>query len=384
MKGMAHTPFAIFAVTMLLILFMVPLNSVPEEARQDIKGSEAENARAHNLENSLAKGLGITASEYIEAANNYVADQGFVSDAEAATDFETGEFDGEDMNTTSYTEWVSGLESRYSDRGMSVEYSYSNLSVEPGVEVEGVADLQYELNRSSIRYSFDSSKTGESGLRGQDPLLADASSGSFTPEYSYCGFDTPAHQVGSGSSSSGEVAHGYAAVKPEDLTSVDTSDSRVLVVEDASEYDSTELSAFNGVIAEASGSIEDGGYARVSGLDVSEIAEGDSLIMDGVDVWQSFFREITDENCYIRNSNAPGVIERMEGSFSSSSQGITTFIGSTSNAAELNEAYMYYDNEASSNSSISGVTTGDYGDFRPWFKLADGNIGEWNIGDLSE
>lgn len=385
MKGMAHTPFAIFAVTMLLILFMVPLNSVPEEARQDVIGSEAANAQAHNFESTLIEGLGITAADYLEASNRYVVDQGFVPDAEAALDFEGGEFDGEQINFTTYSEWVNGLDSKYDNRGISIDLSYSNLDVDEGLKARGGADLQYNFSRSSVDYSFDDRVEGLAGLQGPDPLLANASSGSFTPQYGYCGFDTPAHHSGTGSSSSGEVAQGYAAVRPDDVSGVDFSDPRILVTQDASQYSSTDLSSFNGVIAATQGTIEDGDYARVSGLNVSSITEADSIIIDGDQVWKSYFREILDHDCYVKNSNAPGAFNRMEGSFSASDQGLTTFIGDQSGSTEVNEAYLYYEGSSVSNSSISGVTSGDYvSDDRPWFRLADNNIAEWNLDGLIE
>jgi len=383
MKGMTNTPFAILAITFLLMLFLMPLNTVQDNLQQDVLQSESSDMQANNLENSFKEGLGITASNYLNASNQYIVEEGFVNDAEDSIDFENGEFNNVQMNFTDYNEWSSNLEANYIDKGHELDYSYSGLELTEGLKIQGTADLQYEFMPvgSAATYSFDDRAEGLDGVRGPDPLLADASEGSFTPRYSYCGFETPAHQLGIGSQSSNEVAHGYAEVEPAEL---DPEENRVLVVENASEYSSTELSDYNAVVAEAENTVENGDYATVSGHNITNITEGESIIIDQDQVWKSHFRTMIEENCYVSNSNAPSIFNRMEGSFSPSNQGLTTFIGSESDSNNVNEAYLYYEEESVSNSSIRGVTSGDYVDEKEWFRLSDENIDEWSITGLVE
>lgn len=386
MKGMAHTPFAIFGITVLFLLFMVPLNSIPQESEIYVKGTEAANTDALLLENSFEKGIAMTGSNYIQASNKYVVDNGFVSDASSSIDFEAGEFNGSNVDFVNYTEWTSGLKTSYSERGHNLEYRFENPSLDTGLRVNGSVDIDYNFTHDSrsTTYSLDSQISGLEGLRGPDPLLEDASGGSFGPQYRYCGFDTPAIQLGIGSSSSGEIAHGYASVEPESLGSVDNSYPRVLVVDNVSGYTSGQLDPFTGVVTDQ-GSIPNGNYAEIEGLNLN-VTEGTSLIINSDEAWKSYFRVIMDERCYISNSNAPGVLKRMEGSFSSSSKGLTTFVNDSSPAGTTNEAYIFHDSTTVSPVNISGVTKGDYGNFRPYFMLSDdsgdNNIAEWSIANL--
>jgi len=382
MKGMANTPFAILAVSLLMMLYMAPLGSVQDGLEQKVLESEASDMQANNLENSFKEGLGVTASNYINASNHYVVENGFVTDADSAIDYQNQEFDGVQMNFTDYSQYTDSMQQIYSDRGQGLEYSYSNIGLEEGLKIEGSAEISYNFTPNSLTtYSMEGLVEGTDGVRGPDPLLADASSGSFTPDYSYCGFDRPAQQLGIGSQSSNEVAHGYAVFQLDDL---DSGTEQILVTENASSYESSELNDFNGVIAQAEGSISNGNYATVSGLEISQITEGDSLIINQDQVWRSHFRKMINENCYVENSNAPGILNRMEGSFSSSTKGLTTFIGDESNSDNINEAYMYYSGDSASNSSIKGVTSGDYLNEKAWFRLSDENIAEWNLGSLAE
>ncbi|MFP4229713.1 MAG: hypothetical protein ACLFRK_01070 [Candidatus Nanohaloarchaea archaeon] len=381
MKGMAHTPFAIFAVTVLFLLFMVPLNSIPQEAEIQVKGSEVADADAQSLKSAFKKGVAISASDYLKASNQYIVDNGFVNDAEASIDFDAGEFNGTEMNYVNYSSWSSGLEPMYSQRGHSLEYIHGNYSLEPGLKLQASADLNYNFTYSprSTRYSFNDTIKGIEGLKGPDPLLENASGGSFTPKYSYCGFEKPAELLGTATGS--EVAHGYAAVEPR-IGEVDHSRSRILVTEDVSEYGSIP-DDFSGVVTEE-GTIPSGDYATVEGLELN-VTDGASLILDNGEAWNSHFRKVMDENCYLENSNAPGVLNRMEGSFSAESGGLTTFTDE-GGSSEPNEAYLYYNSSSPALVEISGVTTGDYGNFRPDFMLSDDtgddSIDEWSLSGL--
>lgn len=389
MKAIAHTPFAIFGIMVLFTLFMIPLNSIPEESRIDVKGAESAAAEAYNLNQTFKDGLGISASNYIEASNEYVVNNGFVSDADSATNgFEQGEFNGNTIDFVNYTQWTSNLNSSYALRGNEVEYSFDNLDLEEGLKIKGVADLSYNFSHNSYStvYSLDARIEGLDAVRGPDPLLESESGGAFTPQYSYCGFEQPATQLGTGSSSSNNISHGYAAVEPQDISAVDHSDSRILVVENASKYSSVELDSFSGVITKE-GSIENGNYAEVEGIDLN-VTDGTSIIINQDEVWKSHFRKMIDDNCYVKNSNAPGVFDRMEGNFSSSNNGITTFVNDTSGSGNPNEAYIFYDTSTSVTSSgVKGVTSGDYvPDNRPWFELSsdsgNDNFAEWSISSL--
>ena len=383
MKGMAHTPFAIFGITVLFLLFMVPLNSIPQESEIYVKGAESANADAVLLEDSFEKGIAMAASNYIEASNQYVVDNGFVSNAGSSIDFAAGEFNGSEVDFVNYTEWASGLDKSYSERGHDLDYSFENLGLETGLRINGSVDLNYNFTHDSrsTTYSVDSQRSGLEGARGPDPLLEDASGGTFTPQYNYCGFDTPATQLGTGSSSSGDIAHGYASVEPQNVASVNTTYPRILVTDNTTQYTSS-LDPFTGVITE--GTVPAGNYAELEGLDLN-ISEGTSVIINGDDAWRSHFRTIMDHQCYISNSNAPGILERMEGDFTASPQGVTTFVNDSSPTGTTNEAYIYHNSASSSPVNISGVTKGDYGNFRPYFMLSeagDNNIAEWNIDSL--
>jgi hypothetical protein len=300
-----------------------------------------------------------------------VVDNGFVSDAETSIAFPDSEFNGDSITYTNYSGLISPLENI-----SGLEYSHSNQNLDTGLKVEAESDVNYNFTQaaSDITYRHDSNLQSFEGLKGPDPLLTNASSQSF--EYSYCGYDGPAEQLGSASGSG--VAHGYAAIDPE-IGEVDHSKPRILVTENASTYGSIP-DDFSGVVA-TQGSIDSGNYAEIEGLNLN-VTEGSSIILDNGQAWRSHFRKMIDENCYVENQNAPGVLNRMEGSFSSETEGLTTFTdegGST----QPNEAYLYYNSSAPTLVEISGVTTGDYGKFRPEFRISEDNRDEWNLADIS-
>jgi hypothetical protein len=371
MKGMTHTPFALLAVTVLLTLFVAPLNHTPQIAVQDIKAVESANAGANDIESSLENSLGLAASNYIESSNQYVVENGFISDAETAIDFPDSEFNGNSIIYRNYSQLISPLENI-----PGLEYRYSNQALDVGLEIVAEADVSYNFSQkaSNMNYSYDSALQAAEGLRGPDPLLTNASSQTF--EYRYCGFDRPAEMLGSGSGSG--VAHGYASVEPE-IGEVDHKRSRILVTENVTSYESIP-DEFSGVVT-ARGSIDSGNYAEIESLNI-EVTEGSSVILNNGKVWRSYFRKMIDENCYVENSDAPGVLGRMEGSFSPDTQGITTFTGE-GNSSQPNEAYMYYNSYDPTLVEVSGVSSGDYGDFRSEFRISQENMDDWNLLGLS-
>ncbi|MBY6294369.1 hypothetical protein GLU60_03195 [Nanohaloarchaea archaeon H01] len=371
MKGMTHTPFALLGIAVLFTLFAVPLNYTPDQAVQDVKTVESSNADAKNIESSFENTLGLAAANYVESANQYVVDNGFVSDAESSIAFPDSEFSGNSITYTNYSELTSQLKNT-----PGLEYSHSNQVLDTGLELEAEVDVNYNFTQaaSDITYRHDSNLQSFEGLKGPDPLLTNASSQSF--EYSYCGFDRPAEQLGSASGSG--VAHGYAAVEPE-IGEVDHTRSRILVTENASTYGSIP-DDFSGVVT-AQGSIDSGNYAEIEGLNLN-VTEGSSIILDNGQAWRSHFREMIDNNCYVENPNAPGVLNRMDGSFAAESQGMTTFTDE-GDSTQPNEAYLYYNSSAPTLVGVSGVTSGDYGDFRPEFRISEDNRDEWDLADIS-
>lgn len=371
MKGMTHTPFALLGIAVLFTLFAVPLNYTPDQAVQDVKTVESSNTDAENIESSLKNSLGLAATNYIESSNQYVVDNGFISDAGTAIEFPDSEFNGNSITYTNYSELVSPLENI-----SGLEYSHSNQVLDTGLEIDAESDVNYNFSQdaSDITYSHDSTLQASEGLKGPDPLLTNASSQSF--EYSYCGFDRPAEQLGSASGSG--VAHGYAAVEPE-IGEVDHSRPRILVTENASNYGSIS-DDFAGVVT-AQGSVNSGNYAEIEGLNLN-VTEGASLILDNGQAWKSHFRKMIDDNCYVENSNAPGVLNRMEGRFAAESQGLTTFTDE-GDSTQPNEAYLYYNSSSPTLVEVSGVTNGDYGNFRPDFRISESNRDKWNLADIS-
>jgi len=367
---MVHTPFALLGIAVLFTLFTVPLNYTPDQALQDVKTVESANTDVRNIESSFENSLGLAATNYIESANQYVLDNDFVNDPENAIEFPNSEFDGNSISYRNYSELVSPLETV-----SGLEYSYSIQDFSTGLKIEAEADLNYNFSHESsdLSYSHDSIIQASQGIRGPDPLLTNASAQSF--EYSYCGFDRPAELLGSGTGS--EIAHGYASVEPE-IGEVDHSDPRILVTENASRYGSIP-DDFTGVVTK-DGNIENGNYAQIQGLELN-VTEGTSLILENGEAWKSHFRKMIEENCYVENTDAPGILNRMEGSYSAETQGITTFT-EEGDSTQPNEAYLYYNSSSPTLLEISGVTSGDYGNFRPDFRISEANSDRWNLEGL--
>lgn len=367
MKAQMHTPFAVLAATVLLTLFLIPLNSVPDTLDRNTYATTFEDYRTASIQASLEEAAAESAANYIEKANKEVVDQGFLNNAENSIEYSKGEFNGSDISFTNFTELHGDLKKALQAQGTRYTGTGKAEALEPGLKVNGTAEVDYRTVLNA-NYSYSGEISGKTGLRGPDPLLTLRTGEDHS--YRYCGFDRPFRKLATGTGGDTAWGHAYSG-DPGEAPSGDL----IFVTENASKYSSDQLDQFNGVISEKA-SVPSGDYADASYLEV-ELPPGASVILHEGDVWRSHARKAIENGCYLENSEAPGVYNRMENSTSSSPQGIVKLIDTAD--SNPSEAYLNASTISTGLNEVPGVTWTDYGDERPGFRLSDRTVQAWQV-----
>ncbi len=152
-------------------------------------------------------------------------------------------------------------------------------------------------------------------------MLLLRSKGRYTVQYTDCGFNVPAEKLHEAVIHSDGSVHGEAELNPPDAGAVEKPSEKILVVDDIDSYDVGDVNSFKGAVSrdENSSSGYDTEYAFDTGS-ISDIEQNMSLIVSEGEVWNSRFREMFQEGCYVETERAPGVIDRLE--ISSSGPGV--------------------------------------------------------------
>lgn len=379
---MAYTPFAVFAASMLFLLFISPLDLYPDTVHQDIQASETAQTFHHSFENGFSNGFGESVNQYMITFNDNVSSEGPLNDAE--DEFNTN-YSMSSSNYFSMDELENNIIEIFQDDRRNINFSTGDSVTfdAEGLKINSKIDLNYNLTdpitgitrRYSQRFSTEASINGSI-----DPLT------NYTAEerleYRYCGYESPAVMAGSGSGSASEL-FGYAVVKPDDQDSIADKENKIILLESADNEDEAVLDEYKAVIVEDN-SYNDGDYIQDFNQD-QQFYTGQNIILIDDYVYISYFREIIDNQCFIEADDAPDIFQRMENDNSGSVDGILTFIEDTSSEGEPNEDYYYFDSDRSASNpvNITGVSSSDL-DERSWFSVEQVNMDYWNLTNLIE
>jgi hypothetical protein len=377
-KGVAYTPFALIASSLLLLIFTVPLGANPQSVETEIHPIESSQTYEHSvgesLENIAEKSLntnlrGLNKDLVNESRSLENAKQEFISSyslesnsagyntTEVTQEAESEVDGGERLNTD-----ISSLDS-VSQEGLAIagdqKMSY--------VYTDEILGTRYERRIRDYRASVEGSLDPLNYYRTGEKI-----------RYKTCGYSKPAYRIGSGNETSGfNSIFGEAIVRPENISNVENKDDKIIFTRrtDAQLSDFLAVVTQNESVDRSVEWITDFEYQR-------PVKNGQNIILKDDEAFVSHFREIIDRKCFVEAGNAPGVFQRMENSTSESSNGILTF-NYDSNSSIANEDYNLI-GQRDEGVNVSGVTDVGIGDERPWFRVRSENMGYWNLSSLIE
>ena len=379
MKGMAYTPFAVFATSMMFLLFISPLDVYPESVNQDIQASETAQTFQNSLDQAFSDGMEKSVNQYMIEFNDNLVSSGPSPDA--SQDFN----DNYSVSSSSYYS-VNDIEGNFTqifnnDRRELQLDAVNNPSFDAeGLKIRTQITLDYSISDpvTGISKSFNDQFTAEAYVNGPVDPLAEYSAGE-TVRYRYCGYDRPASIAGSGTGSGSDV-FGYAVINPENPGSVSNKGEKIVFLDSADGISG--LGGFKAVVVEDS-SYDSGN--RIQGFDYDrQIQPGQNIILSDNKAYISHFREIMDNQCFIESTDAPDLFQRMEDENQASPDlGVMTFISDASSHGEVNGDYYYFNSSRSPSNpvNVTGVSSSTL-DERPWFSVAESNMNYWNLTDL--
>ncbi len=381
MKGMAYTPFAVFAASMLFLLFISPLDVYPSSVHQDLQASETSQTFHNSFTNSFGTGFEESVNQYLIEFNDDVNSSGPINEAE---DEFNSNYSLSSSNYYGIDELENNIEQAFSDDRRTIDFEIGdNWGFESeGLKITSEIGLEYNLTDpiTDIASRYDENFVTEAAINGSVDPLAEFTAGE-TVHYRYCGYERPAYKAGEGSGSGSDV-FGYAVVNPEDPDSIEDKGEKIIFLESADQTDDSILDDFKAVVVEDN-SYSNGDYIQEFNFD-RQISTDQNVILTDDEAYISHFREIIDNQCFIESSEAPNLFQRMENENNNlEGDGMLTFIEDTSSHAEANEDYIYFDDSrgALNPANVTGVSTSTL-DERPWFSVQQDNMNYWNLGSL--
>jgi len=385
MKGMAYTPFAVLATSLMFLMFISPLDVYPDSVNQDIGSVETAQTLDRSIENSFREGFELTVNRHLQDYNEDLTSP--VTDAQ--NNF-SDVYDPDSTDHYSLNQVETDLNSIIQSddrRELNLETEESFSFSASGLTIQSTVPLEYNLNDEVVgtNNTFNQTIVSQASIDGAKDPFAEFNAGEDV-EYSYCGYERPAYYAGSGSSSSNSVISGEAVYMPENLNSVSNKEGKVVFIDSEDDFDNEELNQFEAVITESSSYSND---HYVQGFELERaVNTGENVIINEDDVYLSYFREILDNQCFVESNNAPDIFDRMENNNVASNHGIMTFVTNSSSFGSPNEDYIYYDSsedESGSVVNVTGLNSNENGfDERPWFNLDSQNLQVWNLSGLEE
>ncbi|MFB6204353.1 MAG: hypothetical protein ABEJ75_01775 [Candidatus Nanohaloarchaea archaeon] len=406
-KGMAYTTFALAASGILMMLAIMPFQgyslgtggdaALIGQAAFYLDGIGEDMRRAHDI--AFDRTLG-------EATNYIINTQQPLENPEEqlASIMVNASVNGQElpyMVNASMENWAGRVRnlSRRSDYRLRIRFVSANFSKKTefviSSELAMWARLEDPRTRAAFNETFHSTKSSSiTGL--EDPMIRIQTADTYGHFFSRCGFSRPAEQLYTGTVSSGSTVWGEAYVEP-NISRVNDFQSSVLVTSDLAQYNPDSTQQFTGVVAADTvanpGDYNDN-YVIGTGS-ISEIQDNESLILDENEVWNSRFRYMLENSCYMVSSgplNGPGFLDRLQNRLvGTGATGLVSLVNETEapDAGEdvSNVDYVYFNSSAAYGPAVSidGVTTGGGNSvYYEWFRLDQYHVDHWNLNALND
>ncbi|MFB6208503.1 MAG: hypothetical protein ABEJ69_04070, partial [Candidatus Nanohaloarchaea archaeon] len=379
-KGMAYTTFALAASGILMMMTIVPFQGYDLGTAGDADlighasfyldgiGEDAE--RAHDI--AFDRALG-EATNYIINAQQPLTNP----DSQLESIMVDASVNGQElefMENASMRNWFGRVKniSEKSDYRVQVEFLDANFSKKTEFVMNSELAMWTRLEDPRTRASFNRTfrSDQESSITGlEDPMIRLQTSDTYGHFFSRCGFSEPAAQLYTGTVSSGSTVWGEAYVEA-NTSNINDFESSILVTSDLAQYNPDSTQQFTGVVA-ANTVANPGDYNDhyVLGTgSISQIQDNESLILDEDEVWNSHFRRMMRDSCYMVSEgpiNGPDFFDRLQNNLvGSRATGLVSLVNETEapdagdDVSNVDYVYFNSSNVYGPAVSIDGVTTG--------------------------
>lgn len=286
-----------------------------------------------------------------------------------------GEYEGTEISNYTFDNWeVRSQELSSVSPVFSVSSELSNISVSiENLTVAVNTDMATTFRRGQKDIVSNDTFEIFYGVRGvQDPYLA---SRGYDAEFNKCSFNSPvSNSITVSPGDYNGTGYGEAAVMPSNTLSQPI--ESVLVTSDVSNYSDSYTQEFAAVVTNQSTISSTSNSVYASNVNITSIADQNSLIVHEGEVYPSRFREIIRQSCYIAVEGYPGIEERFSNETQTYAGSVATFINETEITASNSSSSVGYDyfNGASNLREVAGVTFGR-GEALPWFRVSQ-DLGE--------
>lgn len=412
---MAYTTFAILASGVILTIILLPANTYDATTQGEetlvTQASFATNSilqdkdRVHNI--ALERAIAEAKSQTL------VLQEPLENPEEAVSEIKLeGTYQGQElefMENASFRGWFERVEQATANAGYHTEQEVQNIEYTEEPEnfaITAEMTSQLKLNDPNINAWFNRTQTYEStaqftGL--EDPMIRLQTSDVYGHIITQCTFEEPATIITDNlEDDSDSIVHGEANINPE-ITDPEEHEGEILVVTGniEEEYDEDETQEFNAVITQEGDPSEyNTHYAATPDTNQFE-NEMSVTLTDEEEIWNTRFREMIQQECYISFDNeseldseltGPTMFERMQNTLESENPGgmlslvdkQDDFAGPLNND-ESNIAFINFQENTENygeNQEIKGITTLDEGEQRTDFLLNQEHIEHWEIDGL--
>lgn len=359
-KGLAYTPFALIAATIIVSMAFTSINNV-DTGTVDFSGMDSVAESWEQTQVSYAVDSLDTISR---EASPPITEQEVYSAASSLTI--TGVYNSVQERNSTYQNWSSSVTMQLPVQETSlrdVETSVDNLTVRTS------STLEVSSSQGTVNYSLNHTA---SIMEVQDPLLDNTT---YSRDINSCSFEHLGVKLYDGEISSG-IVRGDAVVEPQDITSVTSQGSKILVTSDVTSYDQSEVEDFLGYFSVqepvSPDNYNDNYTAGTSAM--PDVESGEQVIIHS-GFWKSNFETAIQTGCYMPSSleETPDFTERLnEQRTGNSAEGIFTVVSPSPSQSSI--AYERVSSRSLSLVEIETVSeTGEWPNFRISEHLAESN-----------
>jgi len=356
---MAYTSFALLAASIMVAMAFNSVNTVDNQPVQPEQLKIVEKSWAETQGNYAVDSL----DEYTQIYSGIVTESELNKALQNLT--ETGVYNSNRARKYTYTNWSKEVETE-SNRITETSLKGLNASVE---NLSVITESQFSVETYSKSRTFEIQHSEK--LEGvEDPLLDDTT---YAREIDACYFESLADKLYDVSSSSGTV-RGPNVLEPSDASSISSSGSKILVTNNVSSYNQSDVQNFLGYFSEHSPS-NPGNYNSnyaAGASNTPQLDDGQNVIIHS-GFWESNFEEAIDSGCYMPSplQNTPSVLDRLnENTRGGTNQGLYTVL--TPNTSQSDIGYERLDGSGLSLVEIETVSeSGAYPGFNMSMELAD-------------
>ena len=393
---MIYTSFALIAATLLVSLALLPYNTPdtrsPSESLRIGQASFFLDSVMSDIDRSLKLGT----RRMLTSSTNYVITENQrltepvenLSSAMVNASISGQELDN--MENVTVSAWEKNVEEIAENSGYSLNASVTKYRFNSSfVSLDASYTVSGRLIDPVTLSAFNRTRTTNMtvSMNGiEDPMLLLSSDGNYVSKYRKCSFEDPLDKLAQASDFAGGSKQGEVAYKPSDLSDVQQSDKKILVVSDVDNYNVNEVNDFKAVVSEDDNSTQ--GYNVTYAFDTSsnvEIEGNQTAIVKEGGLWREDLTTMFQNNCYIKDDDGPDVIDRFGNrKVNDDGSGILTLIDVSELPSGMRRedsavGFVYFNGSADYGAieEISGVS-----DEYSWFRLDQDHIDEWNANEL--